>query len=72
MADEGWVGVGVHALVPGHSRRGRGQVRGAVSPTPRVGRGGQGDGDVVSQQIDRVGLGRMGGRHECGDVLVRV
>ena len=61
VADAGGVGVGVHALVPGHSRRGRGQVWGAVSPTPCVGRGGQGDGDVVSEQVDDVSLDRVGG-----------
>ena len=49
VADQGGVGVGVHAFLPGHSRRGRGQVRGPVSPAPRVGRGPQGDGDVVAQ-----------------------
>lgn len=72
VADEGGVGVGLHAFVPGHTRRGRGQVGGVVSPTPRVGRGPEGDGDVVAQQVDDVGLRGMGGRHERGDVLVRV
>ena len=32
VADQGGVGVGVHAFLPGHSRRGRGQVRGSISP----------------------------------------
>ena len=72
MADEGGVGVGLHAFVPGHTGRGRGQVRSVVSPTPRVGRGPEGDGDVVAQQVDDMGLRGMRGRYERGDVLVRV
>ena len=72
VADEGGVSVGLHAFVPGHTRRGRGQVRGPISPTPRVGRGPEGDGDVVAQQVDDVGLCGMCGCHERGDVLVRV
>ena len=72
VADEGWVGVGLHAFVPWHTRRGRGQVRGVISPTPRVGRGREGDGDVVAQQVDDMGLSGVGGGHERGDVLVRV
>ena len=72
VADKGGVGVGLHAFVPGRTRRGRGQVRGVVSPTPRVGRGREGDGDVVAQQVDDMGLRGVGGRHERGDVLVRV
>ena len=66
------VGVGVHALLPGHSRRGRGQVRGSVPPTPRVGRGREGDRDVVAQQRDSVGLRGMRGSNERGNVLIRV
>ena len=72
MADEGGVGVGVHALLPGHPRRGRGQVRGSIPPTPRVGRGRQGDGDVVAQQRHSVGLRGMRGGNDRWDVLVRV
>ena len=72
MADEGGVGVGVHALVPGHSRRGRGQVRGAVSPTPRVGGGGECHGDLATEHRHYMGLGRVGSCHDGGDVLVRV
>ena len=72
VADEGWVGVGIHTFLPGHPRQGRGQVRGVVSPTPRVGRGRQSDGDVVAQQRDGVGLRGVSGCHERGNVLVRV
>ena len=72
VADEGGVGVGVHAFLPGHPRRGRGQVRGPIPPTPRVRRGRQSDGDVVAQQRDSVGLRGMGSGNERGDVLVRV
>ena len=72
MADEGGVGVGVHAFLPGHSRRGCGEVRGPVSPAPRVGRGRQSDGDVVAQQRDSMGLRGMRGSDKRGNVLVRV
>ena len=72
VTDQGGVGVGVHAFLPGHPRRGRGQVRGSIPPTPRVGRGRQSDGDVVAQQRDGVGLRGMRGGNECGNVLVRV
>ena len=72
VADEGGVGVGVHAFLPGHPRRGRGQVRGPVSPAPRVGRRRQSNGDVTAQQRDSVGLRGMRGSDERGDVLVRV
>ena len=72
MADEGGVSVGLHAFMPGHTRRGRGQVWSVVSPTPRVGGGPEGDGDVVAQQVDDMGLRGVGGRHERGNVLVCV
>ena len=72
VTDQGGVGVGVHAFVPGHSRRGRGQIRGSVPPVPRVGRGRQSDGDVPTEQRDSVGLRGMRGCNECGNVLVRV
>ena len=72
MADQPGVLVGVHALLEDRPLVGGDGVRGAVAPVPFVIGGRQGDGDVVSQQVNRVGLGRMGGRHECGDVLVRV
>ena len=72
VADQGGVGVGVHAFLPGHSRRGRGEVRGSVPPVPRVGRGRQSDGDVVAQQRDGVGLRGMRGGNKRGNVLVRV
>ena len=62
----------VHAFLPGHPRRGRGQVRGPIPPAPRVGRGRESDGDVVAQQRDGVGLRGMGGGHDRWDVLVRV
>ena len=32
VANQGGVGVGVHAFLPGHPRRGRGEVRGSISP----------------------------------------
>ena len=72
VADQRGVGVGVHAFVPGHTRRGRGHVRGPIPPAPRVGRGRQRDGDVVAQQRDGVGLRGMRGCDERGNVLVRV
>ena len=72
VADEGGIRVGVHAFLPGHPRRGRGEVRGSVSPAPRVGRGREGHRDVVAQQRDGVGLRGMGGGNERGNVLVRV
>ena len=72
VADEGGVGVGVHAFVPGGTRRGCDEVWGVVSPVPLVVRGCQGDGDVVAQQVDGVGLCGVGGCHERGDVLVGV
>ena len=37
---------------------------GAVAPVPFVVGGFQCDGDVVSQQVDDVSLGRVGDRHE--------
>ena len=64
--------MGSMALLPGHPRRGRGQVRGSVSPAPRVGRGREGDRDVVAQQRDGVGLRGMRGSDKRGNVLVRV
>ena len=72
MADQPGVLVGVHALFEGHSLVGGDGVWGAVAPVPFVVGGFQCDRDVVSQQVDDVSLGRMGGRHERGDVLVRV
>ena len=72
VADEGGVGVGVHAFLPGHSRRGCGHIRGSVSPAPRVGRGRKGHRNVVAQQRDGVGLRGMGRSDERGNVLVRV
>ena len=72
VADQGGVGVGIHALLPGHPRRGRGQVRGPIPPTPRVGRGRKGHRDIVAQQRDSVGLLGMRGSNERGNVLVRV
>ena len=72
VADQGGVGVGVHAFLPGHSRRGRGQIRGSIPPAPRVGRGRQSDGDVPTEQRDSVGLRGMRGGNECGNVLIRV
>ena len=72
VTDQSGVGVGVHALLPGHPRRGCGQVRGSISPAPRVGRGREGDRDVVAQQSDAVGLRGVRGGNERGDVLVRV
>ena len=64
VADQPGVLVGVHALLEDHPLVGGDGVRGAIAPVPFVVRGFQGDGDVVSEQMDRVGLGRMGGRHE--------
>ena len=72
MADESWVGVGVHALFVGHSLVGGDGVWGAVAPVPFVVRGFQRDGDVVSEQVDDVSLGRVGDRYEGRDVLVRI
>ena len=72
VADEPGVLVGVHTFVPGHSRRGRGQIRGSVPPVPRVGRGRQSDGDVAAQQRDGVSLRGMRGGNESGNVLIRV
>ena len=61
VADEPRVLVGVHALFEGHSVVGGDGVWGAVAPVPFVVGGFQCDGDVVSEQVDRVGLGRVGG-----------
>ena len=72
VADEGWVGVGVHAFVPGHPRRGRGQVRGVVSPAPRVGRGRECHGDLAAEHRNYMGLSGARSRHERGNVLVCV
>ena len=60
MADEPGVLVGVHALFEGHSVVGGDGVWGAVAPVPFVVGGFQGDGDVVSEQVDDVSLGRVG------------
>ena len=64
MADQPGVLVGVHALLEGHSLVGGDGVWGAVAPVPFVVRGFQCDGDVVSEQVDDVSLGRVGDRHE--------
>ena len=72
VANQGGVGVGVHALLPGHPRRGRGEVRRSVSPAPRVGRSREGHRDVMAQQRDSVSLRGMRGGNERGNVLVRV
>ena len=72
VTDQGGVSVGVHALLPGHPRRGRGQIRGPITPAPRVGRSREGDGDVMPQQRDGVGLRGMRGCDERGNVLIRV
>ena len=45
---------------------------GCRRPVPFVVGGFQCDGDVVSQQVDRVGLCGVGGCHDRGNVLVRV
>ena len=47
-------------------------VWGVVAPVPFVVGGFQCDGDVVSEQVDRVGLCGVGGCHDRGNVLVRV
>ena len=72
MADEPRVLVGVHALLVWHSLVGGDGVWGAVTPVPFVAGGFQGDGDVVSEQVDDVSLGRVGDRYEGRDVLVRI
>ena len=72
VANQGGISVGVHAFLPGHPRRGRGQIRGSISPAPCVGRSCQSDGDVVTQQRDGVGLRGVRGCDERGNVLVRV
>ena len=64
MADQPGVLVGVHALLEGHPLVGGDGVRGAIAPVPFVVRGFQCDGDVMSQQIDDVSLGRVRDRHE--------
>ena len=56
VANEPRVLVQVHALLVWHSVVGGDGVRGAVAPVPFVVGGRQGDGDVVAQQVDRVGL----------------
>ena len=72
VANQGGIRVGVHALLPGHPRRGRGQVRGPVTPAPRVRGGRQSDRNVMPQQRDRVGLRGMRSSDESRNVLVRV
>lgn len=72
MADQPGVLVGVHALLEDHPLVGGDGVRGAVAPVPFVAGGFQGDGDVVSEQVDDVSLPRVGDRYEGRDVLVRV
>ena len=72
VANQSGIRVGVHTLLPRHPRRGRGQIRGSVSPAPRVGRGRQSDGDVPTEQRDSVGLRGMRGSDDRGNVLVRV
>ena len=64
MADQPGVLVGVHALLEDRPLVGGDGVWGAVAPVPFVVRGFQGDGDVVSEQVDDVSLGRVGDRHE--------
>ena len=49
VADQGGVGVGVHALVPGHSLVGGDGVWCPVTPVPFVAGRFQRDGDVVAQ-----------------------
>ena len=71
VADEPRVLVQVHALLVWHSVVGGDGVRGAVAPVPLVTSGSESDGNVVSQQVDRVGLCGVGGCHDRGNVLVR-
>ena len=72
MADEPRVLVQVHALLVWHSLVGGDGVWGAVAPVPLVTSGSESDGNVVAQQVDRVGLCGVGGCHDRGNVLVRV
>ena len=60
VADEAWVVVGVDAFLPRHPWRRRDRVGRSVTPVPFVVRGGERDRDVASQQVDDVGLGRVG------------
>ena len=72
VTDELGVGVGVHALMPGHSLVGGDGVWRPVSPVPFVAGRSQCDGDVVSEQVDDVSLCRIRDRDDRGNVLVRI
>lgn len=72
VADQVWVGVEVHAVVPHRAGGGGDQVRGPITPTPLVLSGRERDRDVVAQQVDHVGLGGTGDRNDGGNVFVRV
>ncbi len=51
-------------LLPGHPRRGRGQVR-VPSPSSRVGRGHQSDGDVIFNSVTVWVCGVRSGERAC-------
>ena len=72
VADQVWVGVEVHAVVPHRAGGGGDQVRGPITPTPLVLSGRERDRDVMAQKVDDVGLGGTGDRNDGGNVFVRV
>ena len=72
VADEAWVVVGVDAFLPRHPWRRCDRVGRSVTPVPFVVRGGERDRDVASQQVDDVGLGRVGDVDDGGYVFIRV
>ena len=60
MADEPGIIVGVNALAPCQARRGGHRVGRAITPGVFIVRCRQRDRDVIAEQVDHVGLGRIG------------
>ena len=60
VADQPGIIVGVNTLLPRQARRGRHRVGSPITPGVLVVRCRQRDRDVAAQQIDDVGLGRIG------------
>ena len=72
VADQARVIVRIDPLMPDQAGGGRDRIGGAITPVVFVVRCRERDRDVAAQQVDHVGLSRIGDRDDCGNESVRI